>query len=108
MTNFIRNEATLWRGATWAANKHEMLDKLDKLLGTAYRHEAKKGPWTITIIRGQRSGAKTVMWRVESGAIMLGKFNNERFATEAIEALNEANALYCMLRGTPIEKEYFP
>lgn len=93
---------------------HGMLDKLDKLLGTNYRVDAKYGPWRATIIRGQARGAKVAHWRVETphgeagGVRVLGSFANEQFSSEAVEALNEAHVFYCAIRGTSIEKEYFP
>jgi hypothetical protein len=103
---------------TYPLVETEATKPLIRLLGWDYLREAKKGGWRVTIIRGQRNGSKVAKWRVESmgGGLMkdgsctyvLGCFANETFANEARDALNEAHTLYCMIRGTPAEKEYFP
>ncbi len=104
---------------SWTVTEHELTRPLIELLGADYLRDAKRGGWKVTIIGRWDRGAKGVLWKVSrpfmgdelsktSGEHVLGKFANEQFAIEAADALNEAHTLYCMVRGTPAEKEFFP
>lgn len=95
-------------------------DKLLKLLGPAHVNDAKLGPFTIMIGRGQNRGAKVCTWLVqyqrtrdEFGKFITRHYTHARCASESeahtlCEALNEAYVLWCVVRDTKAEKEYFP
>ncbi len=70
---------------------------------------ADNGPYKVVIAKGQRAGAKTVAYQIHgANGARWGTVASHQRAVDLVKELNEAFALWLMVRGTAAEKEHFP